>query len=36
MMISIKLFSKKMEAAKMGIPTDEDVYYGPMASSRFT
>lgn len=27
----IKLFSKKMEEAKMGIPTDEDVYYGPMA-----
>ncbi|QXP69105.1 NAD-dependent succinate-semialdehyde dehydrogenase [Polaribacter sp. R2A056_3_33] len=27
----LKLFTKKMKAAKMGIPTDEDVYYGPMA-----
>ncbi|WP_158978732.1 NAD-dependent succinate-semialdehyde dehydrogenase [Cellulophaga sp. L1A9] len=24
-------FKKKMKAAKMGIPTDEDTYYGPMA-----
>ncbi|WP_166385410.1 NAD-dependent succinate-semialdehyde dehydrogenase [Polaribacter sp. 11A2H] len=27
----LKLFTKKMKAAKMGAPTDEDVYYGPMA-----
>lgn len=27
----LALFSKKMEAAKMGTPTDEDSYYGPMA-----
>ncbi|MGJ8744980.1 NAD-dependent succinate-semialdehyde dehydrogenase [Polaribacter sp.] len=27
----LKLFSKKMKAAKMGNPTKEDVYYGPMA-----
>jgi succinate-semialdehyde dehydrogenase/glutarate-semialdehyde dehydrogenase len=25
------LFTKKMKAAKMGKPTDEDTYYGPMA-----
>jgi len=27
----LKMFTKKMEAAKMGEPTDEDTYYGPMA-----
>ena len=27
----MKLFSKKMEEAKMGEPTDEQSYYGPMA-----
>ncbi|MBC7418804.1 MAG: NAD-dependent succinate-semialdehyde dehydrogenase, partial [Pedobacter sp.] len=27
----LALFSKKMKAAKMGAPTDEDMYYGPMA-----
>ncbi|WP_158838651.1 NAD-dependent succinate-semialdehyde dehydrogenase [Polaribacter sp. L3A8] len=27
----LKLFTKKMKAAKMGAPTDKDVYYGPMA-----
>jgi succinate-semialdehyde dehydrogenase/glutarate-semialdehyde dehydrogenase len=27
----LKLFTKKMEDAKMGEPTNEDVYYGPMA-----
>ena len=27
----LKLFTKKMKAAKMGSPTDEDSYYGPMA-----
>ncbi|WP_165732970.1 NAD-dependent succinate-semialdehyde dehydrogenase [Polaribacter sp. 20A6] len=27
----LKLFTKKMKAAKMGAPTDEDVYYGPLA-----
>jgi len=27
----LKLFKSKMEAAKMGAPTDEDSYYGPMA-----
>jgi len=27
----LELFKKKMEAAKMGAPTDEDTYYGPMA-----
>ncbi|WP_282071754.1 NAD-dependent succinate-semialdehyde dehydrogenase [Polaribacter atrinae] len=27
----LKLFAKKMKAAKMGAPTEEDVYYGPMA-----
>jgi succinate-semialdehyde dehydrogenase/glutarate-semialdehyde dehydrogenase len=27
----LTLFTKKMKAAKMGEPTDEDTYYGPMA-----
>ncbi|QNM86355.1 NAD-dependent succinate-semialdehyde dehydrogenase [Polaribacter pectinis] len=27
----LKLFTKKMKDAKMGEPTNEDVYYGPMA-----
>ena len=27
----LALFTKKMKAAKMGDPTQEDVYYGPMA-----
>jgi succinate-semialdehyde dehydrogenase/glutarate-semialdehyde dehydrogenase len=27
----LALFTKKMKAAKMGEPTDEDSYYGPMA-----
>jgi succinate-semialdehyde dehydrogenase/glutarate-semialdehyde dehydrogenase len=27
----LALFTKKMKAAKMGEPTDEDTYYGPMA-----
>ncbi|WP_341221429.1 NAD-dependent succinate-semialdehyde dehydrogenase [Polaribacter atrinae] len=27
----LKLFTKKMKAAKMGAPTEENVYYGPMA-----
>ncbi|WP_299667306.1 NAD-dependent succinate-semialdehyde dehydrogenase [uncultured Polaribacter sp.] len=27
----LKLFTQKMKDAKMGVPTDEDVYYGPMA-----
>ena len=27
----LALFTKKMKAAKMGDPTNEDVYYGPMA-----
>ncbi|WP_405606268.1 NAD-dependent succinate-semialdehyde dehydrogenase [Polaribacter sp. Asnod1-A03] len=27
----LTLFTKKMKEAKMGIPTDEDSYYGPMA-----
>jgi succinate-semialdehyde dehydrogenase/glutarate-semialdehyde dehydrogenase len=27
----LALFTKKMKAAKMGKPTDEDTYYGPMA-----
>ncbi|MDX6747694.1 NAD-dependent succinate-semialdehyde dehydrogenase [Polaribacter sp. PL03] len=27
----LSLFTKKMKAAKMGAPTDKDVYYGPMA-----
>ncbi|MDY7396081.1 NAD-dependent succinate-semialdehyde dehydrogenase [Aureibaculum sp. 2210JD6-5] len=27
----LKLYTKKMEAAKMGDPTDESTYYGPMA-----
>ncbi|MEP3836510.1 MAG: NAD-dependent succinate-semialdehyde dehydrogenase [Algibacter sp.] len=27
----LKLFTEKMKAAKMGDPTDEDTYYGPLA-----
>ncbi|TXD48960.1 NAD-dependent succinate-semialdehyde dehydrogenase [Polaribacter sp. IC073] len=27
----LKLFTKKMKAAKMGTPTSKDAYYGPMA-----
>ncbi|MGY0407096.1 MAG: NAD-dependent succinate-semialdehyde dehydrogenase, partial [Polaribacter sp.] len=27
----LALYTKKMKAAKMGIPTDENTYYGPMA-----
>ncbi|WP_142786155.1 NAD-dependent succinate-semialdehyde dehydrogenase [Changchengzhania lutea] len=27
----LELFTKKMKTAKMGAPTDEDTYYGPMA-----
>lgn len=27
----LKLFTKKMQDAKLGNPTDEDVYFGPMA-----
>lgn len=27
----LEVFTKKMKAAKMGDPTDEDVYFGPMA-----
>ena len=27
----LELYTKKMKAAKMGEPTDEDTYYGPMA-----
>ncbi|MBU3822220.1 NAD-dependent succinate-semialdehyde dehydrogenase [Flavobacteriaceae bacterium XHP0103] len=27
----LELFTKKMKAAKMGSPTDEDTYYGPLA-----
>ncbi|QWX85225.1 NAD-dependent succinate-semialdehyde dehydrogenase [Cellulophaga sp. HaHaR_3_176] len=27
----LKLFTKKMKEAKMGLPTDDDTYYGPMS-----
>lgn len=27
----LEVFTKKMKAAKMGVPTDESTYYGPMA-----